>query len=69
MCPHRDPLDGMNRGDHEIGPFKILGPALASGIAFGGCAQIAVVPQTIAEVDRILLNFNARFWYVQSSID
>jgi hypothetical protein len=51
----------MNRGDHEIGPFKILGPALAAAIAFGGCAQIAVVPQAIAEVDRILLNFDARF--------
>jgi hypothetical protein len=28
--------------------------ALAAGIAFGGCAQISLVPQAIAEVHRIL---------------
>jgi len=69
MCPHRDPLHRMNPRDHEIASIRILGLALAAGIAFGGCAQIAVVPQAIAEVHRILLNFDARFWYVQSSID
>jgi hypothetical protein len=36
-------------------------PALAVGHRIGGCAQIAEVPQAIAEVHRILLNFDARF--------
>jgi hypothetical protein len=35
-------------------PFNILGPHWPSGIAFGGCAQIAVVFDAIAEVLRIL---------------
>jgi len=43
-------------------------PALAVGHRIGGCAQISVVPQAIAEVHRILLNFDARFWYDQSPI-
>jgi hypothetical protein len=34
----------------KLHPFKILGLALAAGIAFGSRAQIAVVPQAIAEI-------------------
>jgi hypothetical protein len=67
MCPHRDPLHRMNRGDHEIA--SILGLALAAGIASVVVRRFPRFPQAITEVDRILLNFDARFWYVQSSID
>jgi len=49
-------------------PFKILGPALAAGIASWFAYRLPWFPQPIAEVHRILLNFDARFWYDQSPI-
>ena len=41
MFPHRDPLHRMNREDHEIGPFKILGAALAAGLQSKGNLTLA----------------------------
>jgi len=49
-------------------PFKILGPALAAGIASWFAHRLPWFPQPIAGVHRILLNFDARFWYDQSPI-
>jgi hypothetical protein len=44
-------------------------PALAVGIASVVAPRFPWFPDAIAEVHRILLNFDARFWYAQSPID
>jgi histidine kinase/DNA gyrase B/HSP90-like ATPase len=44
MCPHRDPVHRMNRGDHEIASIQDPWPALAVGHRIGGCAQIRGSP-------------------------
>jgi hypothetical protein len=42
-------------------PFKILGPHWPSGIASVVAPRVPWFPQAIAEVHRILLNFDAGF--------
>jgi hypothetical protein len=42
-------------------PFKILGRRMTAGIASVVGHRLPWFPQAIAEVDRVLLNFDARF--------